>query len=64
MIAKGGYAMAMETNISELAEQHRNLEAAIDEELMRPHADTIRVSKLKKQKLLVKEQLNKLEALN
>ncbi len=56
--------MAMETNISELAEQHRNLEAAIDEELMRPHADTIRVSKLKKQKLLVKEQLNKLEALN
>jgi hypothetical protein len=62
--AKGGYAMAIEAHIAELAEKHRVLEAAIEEELNHPFADSLKITELKREKLRLKEVISKLEHAN
>jgi hypothetical protein len=58
---KGGYAMASASRIDELAEKHSDLEAAIEEELTHPSADSLRISEMKKEKLRIKEEITRLE---
>jgi hypothetical protein len=49
--------MAIEARIRELGSRHSNLDRAIDDELRRPAADSIRLHHLKRQKLKLKEEM-------
>lgn len=53
--------MASASRIAELAEKHSDLEAAIEEELAHPSADSLRIAELKREKLRIKEEISRLE---
>ena len=46
-----------QAHVSALQAKHAGLEARIDEESQRPHPDTATLSRLKKEKLKVKEEM-------
>lgn len=52
--------MSIAGRIEELSGRHSSLEQQIHEEQKRPAADTIRIQKLKQQKLRIKDELNNL----
>lgn len=52
--------MAVEAHLAELVEKHRALERSIEEEMARPYADDLRVAELKKKKLRLKEEIERL----
>ena len=52
--------MAVAAHLETLQSKHSNLEQKIQAELRSPLPDNIRVSKLKRQKLLIKDTLNQL----
>lgn len=52
--------MALEGHIQELSEKHKKLEQVIDEEMAHPDWDEVRVSALKKEKLRIKDELERL----
>lgn len=52
--------MALQDHLESLQAKHAHLEALIDEELHRPLPDQARLSRLKKEKLRIKEQLERL----
>lgn len=54
--------MSIDSHLAELVSKHRVLDRSIDEELSRPFADSLRVAKLKKQKLHIKEEIERLKA--
>ena len=49
--------MSLEEMIDELKTKHQALEAAIDEQIHRPHPDDIEIASLKKQKLQIKDEI-------
>ncbi len=49
--------MAIDGRIRELGSRHQHLEKAIEEEVRRPGADSLRVRELKTQKLRLKEEI-------
>jgi hypothetical protein len=53
--------MALSSHLAELSEKHRSLERQIEEELSRPGADDLEISKLKKEKLKIKDEIVKLQ---
>jgi hypothetical protein len=53
--------MALASHLAELSEKHRTLERQIEEELARPGADDLEISKLKKEKLKIKDEITKLQ---
>jgi hypothetical protein len=53
--------MALEAHIVELSERHRVLDRKIEEELARPMADPIKIAELKRQKLRLKDELERLK---
>ncbi len=52
--------MGLESHIQELADKHHKLDEQIHEELLRPHPDDIMISELKKKKLRLKEEIERL----
>jgi hypothetical protein len=56
------HAFGNHTQLKELRVAHRDLDVAITELVGVPHADQLRVRRLKKQKLLLKDLINKLES--
>ncbi|WP_309646131.1 DUF465 domain-containing protein [Phenylobacterium sp.] len=52
--------MAVEARIRELGSRHQNLDKAIQDELSRPAADTVKLKELKRQKLRLKEEIQAL----
>lgn len=54
--------MTLDAHLAELAEKHRALEEKIEAELARPLTDQLKVSKLKKEKLRIKDEIARLEA--
>lgn len=52
--------MAMEAHLEELNEKHRQLDAFILDELQHPSVDTLKVMELKKEKLRLKEEIERL----
>lgn len=52
--------MSLAAHIAELSEKHRHLETKIQEELARPGSDDAQITKLKKEKLRIKEQMIRL----
>ena len=53
--------MTLAGHLAELSEKHRLLEMRIQEELASPSADDLRISRLKKEKLRIKDELAKLQ---
>lgn len=49
--------MAIDGRIRELDLRHQTLDRAIDQELARPLADSLRLNALKRQKLKLKEEI-------
>jgi len=54
--------MAETVNLAQMTEQHRLLENQIIEEMARPMADSLKISKLKRQKLRLKEEISLINA--
>lgn len=54
--------MTVASHLAELVEKHRALERSIEEEMARPYADTVRVVDLKKKKLKLKEEIERIRA--
>lgn len=50
--------MAISAHLEELNNKHTRLDVKIHQELKHPAPDTVRITKLKKQKLLLKEKIN------
>jgi hypothetical protein len=53
--------MALHEHVDSLRTKHAHLERLIDEELHRPLPDQAAVSRLKKEKLRLKEQIERLQ---
>ena len=53
--------MTLAGHLAELSEKHRLLEMRIQEELARPSADDLQISRLKKEKLKIKDEMAKLQ---
>lgn len=53
--------MALEAHVEELSAKHRNLDKLIQEEESRPSVDNVRIHELKRQKLILKDRLTRLE---
>ena len=49
--------MSVVEHIEALRVKHASLEAAIEEEHLRPHPDDIRIQELKKEKLKIKDEI-------
>jgi hypothetical protein len=56
------HAFGNHTQLKELRVAHRDLDVAITELVGFPHTDQLRVRRLKKQKLVLKDMINKLES--
>jgi hypothetical protein len=52
--------MALSAHLNELSEKHRQLEVRIAEEAARPQTDTVKLSRLKLEKLKLKDEITKL----
>lgn len=53
--------MALEAHLSELSEKHRALDRKIEEELARPTTDDLVIAELKRQKLRLKDEIERLK---
>ena len=54
--------MALEGHINHLSNQHKKIEDIIENEMSNPDWDEIRVAALKKQKLRIKDELERLRS--
>lgn len=54
--------MALEGHITHLSNQHKKIEDIIENEMSNPDWDELRVAALKKQKLRIKDELERLRA--
>ena len=54
--------MALQGNITHLSNQHRKIEDIIETEMSNPDWDEMRVAALKKQKLRIKDELERLRS--
>ncbi len=52
--------MALESHIQELADKHHKLDEQIHDELHRPLPDELTIAELKKRKLRLKEEIERL----
>jgi hypothetical protein len=53
--------MTLSAHLAELSEKHRTLELKIREELARPGSDDAQITKMKKEKLRIKDEMTKLQ---
>lgn len=54
--------MAMQAHLAELEKRHEALEREIQTELLRPSGDDLKVVTLKRKKLILKEEIERLRA--
>lgn len=52
--------MSIVSHLSELQRKHQMLERQIQSEMNRPHVDELRVTALKRRKLFLKDEINRL----
>jgi hypothetical protein len=52
--------MSSTAHLAELTEKHRSLERKIEEEMARPAADDVKISRWKREKLRLKDEMLKL----
>ncbi|MGD9501960.1 MAG: YdcH family protein [Methyloceanibacter sp.] len=53
--------MALDAHLEELSEKHRALDQKIEEELARPTSDDLKIAELKRQKLRLKDEIERLK---
>jgi hypothetical protein len=53
--------MSFQSHVAELARRHRDLEKQIEEERTRPARDALRLGELKRKKLLLKDEIERLQ---
>jgi hypothetical protein len=53
--------MALDAHIVELSEKHRALDRKIEEEQARPTADPLKIAEWKRQKLRLKDEMERLK---
>jgi hypothetical protein len=53
--------MSVTAHLAELTEKHKLLERRIQEEMSRPAADVVKISRMKREKLKLKDQIVRLE---
>jgi hypothetical protein len=53
--------MALDAYLVELSERHRVLDRKIEEELARPTTDDFKIAELKRQKLRLKDEIERLK---
>ena len=54
--------MAVRQRLFELRQQHQDIEAAIEALAQAPLADQLRIARFKKQKLILRDEITKLES--
>ena len=54
--------MALDAHVAELTDKHRALEKQIENEMARPSSDDLEITKLKREKLRIKDELERLKA--
>jgi len=54
--------MALQGHITELSDKHRRLEQLIESEMAHPDWDQVRVAAMKKEKLRIKDELERLRS--
>ncbi|HEX5931376.1 MAG TPA: DUF465 domain-containing protein [Methyloceanibacter sp.] len=53
--------MALDARLEELSEKHRALDRKIEEELARPTSDDLQIAEWKRQKLRLKDEMERLK---
>ncbi len=53
--------MALDAHLVELSEKHRSLDRKIEEEEARPAADPLKIAEWKRQKLRLKDEIERLK---
>jgi hypothetical protein len=53
--------MALDAHLVELSEKHRALDRKIEEEMARPITDDLMIAELKRQKLRLKDEIERLK---
>jgi hypothetical protein len=59
---KGELLMSVETHVSSLARKHADLDRLVEQETARPIPNTLRLTELKREKLKIKEEIERLTA--
>ncbi|MEW6089923.1 YdcH family protein [Parvibaculum sp.] len=54
--------MALESHIAELRDRHKALEREIENQIQHPSSDDLQIAELKKQKLRLKEEIERLSS--
>lgn len=54
--------MSLATHIAQLQKRHSEIEREIDEAMSHPSVDTLEITRLKRRKLRIKDEIRKLEA--
>jgi hypothetical protein len=54
--------MTLDAELSELRQKHEALERELADELAHPFADSLRVAELKRRKLMVKDEMTRLQS--
>lgn len=54
--------MALKAHLVELSERHSALDRKIEEEISRPQANSLRITELKRKKLALKDEIQRLQA--
>ena len=53
--------MALDAHLGELSDRHRALDRKIEEEMARPMADDLKIAELKRQKLRLRDEIERLK---
>lgn len=56
--------MSLDSHLDELVEKHRVLERNLETEMQRPYADDLHIAELKKRKLHLKDEINRLRGVD
>jgi hypothetical protein len=59
---KGGHPMSQESHLAELERKHRALDQEIQSERLSRNSDTLRLTSMKREKLHLKDEIEKLKA--
>ncbi|MET3353855.1 DUF465 domain-containing protein [Xanthobacter autotrophicus] len=52
--------MSIQSHLQELKRRHQAIEQELNRELARPASDTVRIAELKRKKLVLKDQMTKI----
>ena len=53
--------MSLQSHLSELSAKHQELELQLDDALQHPSIDSVEISRIKRRKLQVKDELQRIE---